>query len=120
VLSVSGSILWRDRGTPRPVALQSTVAGGSAVWGSVTFLSGGSNPRIRLSCGYAPSSAYAGSGVIYTLRLYNRRKVARELLYWPAGPGGDFEAVRESPWPKQAISRIEVTTASGVVLSLNL
>jgi len=47
--------------------------------------------------------------------------MARDLGSWSPQPNEDVELVRDSPWRKQALSRIEISNSSGeVVLRLSL
>ena len=48
--------------------------------------------------------------------VYNRLGVQRNLGSWTPQPGEDVEITRNSPWPKRALSKIEIADGRGVVL----
>ena len=53
--------------------------------------------------------------------VVNRLGQVRELGSWSARSGEEVELVRDSPWSRQNLSRIEVTDDQGVtVLQLSL
>lgn len=119
VLLVGAGVLgWRHAHQPRTLAMQPVSQAASGVYATVRLLGDDAAPRIELECGYAGArpAQYPANEPSYRMVVYNRAGLMRDLGSWTPQPGEDVELVRDSPWRRQALSRIEISDASGAVL----
>jgi hypothetical protein len=95
----------------------------AGIYATVRLLGDGSDTRIQLDCGYynQPSPNYPQGQHFYRMVVFNRAGAMRDLGSWTPQPGEDVEIIRNSPWQRQALSRIEIADSTGdVVLRLDL
>ncbi|HEX2902914.1 MAG TPA: zf-HC2 domain-containing protein [Jatrophihabitans sp.] len=115
-----GAVGWyRASHQPVRVSLQAVGVNPFGVHASVQLLGPADRPRLRLDCGYraTPAGYPPGSGApVYQMRVYNRQGSGQSLGEWTPQPGEDVQLVRDSPWPRSALARIEITDGRGVVL----
>lgn len=119
-LLVTGGVRWYDAAhAPRALALHAVGPQAGDVHATVRLLGSAQDPRIQLDCGYhSAGSAYPNATIApaYSMVVYNRSGLTRNLGSWTPQPGEDVQITRQSPWPKQALARIEITDAQGQVL----
>lgn len=122
VLAFGGVRIWSDSHRPQVLVLQPVSPEAASVHATVRLTGDNAAPRIRLDCGYTVDAAngaaneYPGYQPSYRMVVINRAGVARDLGTWTPQPGEDVELVRDSPWKRQALSRIEISDANGEVL----
>jgi len=123
VLALGGVRYWSDTHRPQTLVMQAISPDAAGIHATVRLLGEGTNTRIQLDCGYHSTQApgYPGEELSYRMVVFNRAGMARDLGSWSPQPNEDVELVRDSPWRKQALSRIEISNSSGeVVLRLSL
>ncbi len=133
LLALGGVELWSDTHQPQKLVMQAVGANPGGVHATIRLLGGSSGTRIQLDCGYhggapagtgypaAAPSGPASASPPYRMLVYNRAGAMRDLGSWTPQPGEDVELTRDSPWSRQALSRIEITDGDGtVLLSLGL
>jgi len=118
LLAGGGVLGWQHAHRPRTLAMQPVSSAATGVYATVRLLGDDAAPRIELECGYASGqpSQYPADQPSYRMVVYNRAGLMRDLGSWTPQPGEDVELVRDSPWRRQALSRIEISDASGAVL----
>lgn len=119
LLLVGGGVLgWQHAHQPRTLALRPVSPAAAGVYATVRLLGDDAAPRIQLECGYTSGQAprYPAAQPSYRMVVYNRAGLMRDLGSWTPQPGEDVELVRDSPWRRQALSRIEISDADGAVL----
>jgi hypothetical protein len=122
VLAFGGVRYWSDTHRPQTLVMQAVGPDAAGIYATVRLLGDGANTRIQLDCGYHSNTAtnYPGEAS-YQMVVFNRAGMKRELGSWTPQPGEDVEITRESPWRRQALSRIEISNNTGeVVLRLAL
>ncbi len=122
-MAFGGLRYWSDTHRPQTLVMQAISPDAAGIHATVRLLGDGTNTRIQLDCGYHSTQApdYPGSELSYRMVVFNRAGMARDLGSWSPQPNEDVELVRDSPWRKQALSRIEISNSSGeVVLRLSL
>lgn len=124
-LLVAGGTEWYSVAhQPKTFSLQAVGPNPGGVNATVKLLGSSQQPRIQLDCGYQDATTTWPPGWTppsYRMVVYNRVGSARDLGSWTPQPGEDVQIVRNSPWSKQALSRVEITNDKGVVLlSVNL
>lgn len=120
-LLVGGGTWWYSSAhQPQALALHAVGPNQSGVQATVKLLGSGQTTRIQLDCGYRDPAGRSypagGPSPSYRMVVYNRLGVMRDLGSWTPQPGEDVRIVRNSPWSKQALSRIEIADGHGVVL----
>jgi hypothetical protein len=117
VLTVGGVSIWSNSHHPQVLVMQPVGPDADGVHATVRLLGDNADPRIQLDCGYLgnPNSepSYEPS---YQMVVFNRAGIKVNLGSWTPQAGEDVRLVRDSPWRRQALSRIEISTASGEVL----
>ncbi len=114
---------WTQSQRPQVLAMQSVGPNTGEVHGTVRLVSSDQGIRIQLNCVYRAVGGidYHGSLPSYRVIIYNQLGQPRELGAWTPQPDEDVELDRASPWSRQNLSKIEVSTAQGVtMLALNL
>lgn len=116
-----GGVLWYHAShQPKVLVMQAVGSNPAGVHATVKFIGSGQQPRIQLDCGYhdaSPAHYPAGTAPpTYKMLVYNRLGMQRDLGSWTPQPGEDVEIIRDSPWSRQALTKIEIATGSGVVL----
>lgn len=123
-LAFGGVRYWSDTQRPHTLVMQAVGPDSAGIYATVRLLGDGSATRIQLDCGYHSNSAvnYPGeSEPSYRMVVFNRAGMMRDLGSWTPQRGEDVEIIRDSPWRRQALSRIEIATTTGeVVLQLRL
>ena len=116
-LAFGGISIWTDSHHPQVLVMQPVSPDAAGVHATVRLLGDNTATRIRLDCGYLgnPSGepAYEPS---YRMLVFNRAGARVDLGSWTPQAGEDVQIVRDSPWRRQALSRIEITDTSGEVL----
>jgi hypothetical protein len=123
VLALGAVTAWQHQHQPRALTMQALAGSERTVHATVRLTGAGASTRIRLDCGYYGTAAYPGAGSepSYRMVVFNRQGQWRELGDWTPLPGEDVRIDRASPWPRQNLSRIEVSDAAGrPVLRLSL
>jgi hypothetical protein len=117
-LLVGGGIEWYSAAhRPPAFTLQAVGPNPGGVTATVKLLGSGRQTRIQLDCGYESSRNYpAGAAPSYRMVVYNRLGMMRDLGSWTPQPGEDVQIVRNSPWSRPALSKIEIANERGVVL----
>lgn len=119
-LSVAGGTEWYSNAhRPQEIALHAVGPNQGGVTATVKLLGSGRATRIQLDCGYENADHSYPANVTppgYRMVVYNRLGMMRDLGSWTPQPGEDVQIVRNSPWSKQALSRIEIANDQGVVL----
>ncbi len=117
-LAFGGVQVWSDSHRPHTLVMQPVSPDAAEVHATVRLLGGNTDTRIQLDCGYQGSLAdrYPQYEPAYRMVVYNRAGAMRDLGSWTPQPGEDVELVRNSPWKRQALSRIEISTETGEVL----
>jgi hypothetical protein len=120
VLLFGGVTLYGNSHQPKSLTMQAVGGNSNVVQATIRLLGDGSSTRIKLDCGYGSGGGqpYPGGTSIssYTMVVYNRAGLARDLGSWTPQPGEDVEITRNSPWPRQALSKIEIANDEGAVL----
>jgi len=118
LLATAGVLGWQQAHRPQTLTMQPVGPGTEGVHATVRILGDDATPRIRLECGYAAGTAnrYPTTGPSYRMVVYNRAGLMRDLGSWTPQPGEDVELVRDSPWRRQALARIEISDSTGAVL----
>lgn len=118
VFAFGGVRIWSDTHRPQVLVLQPVGPEAVGVHATVRLLGGNTDTRIQLDCGYSTAAAidYPNYQPSYRMVVFNRAGAMRDLGSWSPQPGEDVELVRDSPWRRQALSRIEITDTSGEVL----
>jgi hypothetical protein len=125
-LLVGGFSLWHSSHQPQAFAMQSLGPNPGDVYATISLTGSGANTRIELHCGYhadATASYPAGqTAPSYRMVVFNLHGQMRDLGSWTSEPGNDDIVIaRNSPWSRQNISKIEVsTTNGGPILRLTL
>lgn len=123
VFAFGGLRYWSDTHRPQTLVMQAISPDAAGIHATVRLIGDGTNTRIQLDCGYHgnPPVNYPAEELSYRMVVFNRAGMMRDLGSWSPQPGEDVELVRNSPWRKQALSRIEISNSSGeVVLRLSL
>lgn len=123
LLVTGGVVGWQRAHQPQTLALQSVGPNTDGVYATVQLVSAGSATRVKLTCGYpAGNVGYPHQQALsYQMLIFNRRGDRVELGSWTPQPDEDVLLTRTSPWPRQNISRIEVSDSQGrTVLRLRL
>jgi hypothetical protein len=117
-LAFGGVQVWSDSHRPQILVMQPVSPDAVDVHATVRLLGGNTDTRIQLDCGYQGSLAdrYPQYEPAYRMVVYNRAGAKWDLGSWTPQAGEDVELVRNSPWHRQALSRIEISTESGEVL----
>jgi hypothetical protein len=113
---------WTDAQQPRPLAMSAVGPNTGDIHATVTLSGPASAPRIELDCGYVSGAGYPGwTEPSYRMVAYNRAGQARDLGSWTPAAGEDVRLWRDSPWPRQALTRIAIADQRGTtVLELKL
>jgi hypothetical protein len=113
---------WTDSRQPRPLAMSAVGPNSGDIHATVTLSGPSSAPRIELDCGYLSGNGYPGwTEPSYRMVAYNKLGQARDLGSWTPQAGEDVRLWRDSPWPRQALTRIAIDDQSGAtVLELKL
>ncbi|MFL6162567.1 MAG: anti-sigma factor family protein [Jatrophihabitantaceae bacterium] len=123
-LGFGGVRYWSDTHRPQTLVMQAVGPDAAGIYGTVRLLGDGADTRIQIDCGYHNNSAapYPGEQEpSYRMLVFNQAGMMRDLGSWSPQPGEDVEITRDSPWRRQALSRVEVATTTGeVVLRLVL
>ena len=89
----------------------------AGVHATVRLLGDNADTRIRLDCGYLGNpDGEPGYEPSYRMVVFNRAGAKVDLGSWTPRAGEDVQIVRDSPWRRQALSRIEIANSSGEVL----
>jgi hypothetical protein len=123
VFAFGGQRYWSDIHRPQKLVMQAVGPEAAGIYATVRLLGDGGDTRIQLDCGYynQPSPNYPEGQQLYRMVVFNRAGAMRDLGSWTPQPGEDVEIIRDSPWRRQALSRIEIADSSGdVVLRLDL
>lgn len=118
VLVAVGAHQWSDAGRPQQLAMASVGPNTGQLHATVTLTGSDRSTRIELDCGYraAPGGYPASSAPSYRMVVINRQGQARDLGSWTPQPGEDVEIIRDSPWTRQNLGKIEVSDAHGVTV----
>jgi hypothetical protein len=123
LLATGGVLAWQHTHQPRTLVMEAVGPNAAHVHATVQLVSAGSATRVRLACGYpsdSSSAPYPGAPS-YRMVIFNRRGDRVDLGSWTPQPDEDVQITRTSPWPRQAIGRIEVADDHGrTVLRLQL
>jgi Putative zinc-finger len=122
-LAIGGVFGWQREHRPQTLVMQSVGPNGAGVYATVQLTGSGSDTRVKLVCGYhATTGSYPTGGTpSYRMVIFNRKGQQVELGSWTPQPDEDVQLARTSPWPRQYISRIEVSDDHGeTVLQLSL
>lgn len=113
---------WTDSQQPRALAMSVVGQNTGDIHATVTLSGPSSAPRIELDCGYVTGNGYPGwTESSYRMVAYNRTGQARDLGSWTPQAGEDVRLWRDSPWPRQALTRITIADQRGTtVLELKL
>ncbi|MEO6501114.1 MAG: zf-HC2 domain-containing protein [Jatrophihabitantaceae bacterium] len=123
LLATAGVLGWQHAHQPRTLVMQSVGPNAAGVHATVQLTGSGSGTRVKLDCGYsAGSSGYPRrNSTSYRMVIVNRGGETVDLGSWTPQPDEDVQITRTSPWPRQSISRIEVSDDQGrTVLRLRL
>lgn len=123
LLATGGVLAWQHAHQPRTLVMETVGPNAARVHATVQLTSAGATTRVRLACGYpADGSNYPyDHATSYRMVIYNRRGDRVDLGSWTPQPDEDVQITRTSPWPRQNISRIEVSDDHGqTVLRLRL
>jgi putative zinc finger protein len=118
-----GAQTWSASHSPRAVAMSVVGPNAGGIHATVRLTGSQSTPRIELDCGYqAANSDYPnGEEPSYRMVVFNRQGQARDLGSWTPQAGEDVRLWRDSPWPRQNLTRIEISDYRGTpVLELTL
>lgn len=123
LLATGGVLAWQHAHQPRTLVMQTVGPNAAGVHATVQLISAGSTTRVKLACGY-PSGGNSypyDHATSYRMVIFNRRGDRVDLGSWTPQPDEDVQITRTSPWPRQNISRIEVSDDHGqTVLQLRL
>ena len=122
-LAFGGITVWSDSHRPHTLVMQPVGADIDGIHATVRLLGDSAATRIRLDCGYdgGVRNEYPNYQPSYRMVVFNRAGLMRDLGSWTPQPGEDVEIVRDSPWRRQALSKIEISDSAGqVVLRLSL
>jgi Putative zinc-finger len=112
---------WSESRSPRPLAMSAVGPNTSGVHATVTLAGSASQPRIELDCGYLAGSSSYTDEPSYRMVVFNKLGQQRDLGSWTPQAGEDVRLWRDSPWPRQNLTRIEISDEHGVtVLELTL
>jgi hypothetical protein len=113
---------WTDSQQPRPLAMSAVGPNTGGIYATVRLTGSSAEPRIELDCGYRTGSSYpSASEPTYRMVAFNKLGQMRDLGSWTPQAGEDVRLWRDSPWPRQALTRIEIADQRGVtVLALSL
>jgi hypothetical protein len=114
---------WSDSQSPRALAMSQVGPNAGGVHATVTLTGSDSAPRIELDCGYlsGASSYPAKDEPSYRMVVFNKLGQQRDLGSWTPQAGEDVRLWRDSPWPRQNLTRIEISDDRGIaVLELTL
>jgi hypothetical protein len=113
---------WSASRSPHPLAMSVVGPNAGAIHATVTLTGSRSAPRIELDCGYqAAAGGYPSDESSYRMVVFNRLGQARDLGSWTPQAGEDVRLWRDSPWPRQDLTRIEIADDRGTpVLELTL
>ena len=123
LLATGGVLAWQHAHQPQVLTMQPVGPNAEGVHATVRLAGSGSAPRVTLVCGYPGGyHSYPGGGArSYRMVIVNRRGETVDLGSWTPQPDEDVQITRTSPWPRQSISRIEVSDDWGrTVLRLRL
>jgi hypothetical protein len=111
LLATGGVLGWQHTHQPRTLVMESVGPNAARVHATVQLISAGRTTRVKLACGYpaAGSSGPYEHATSYRMVIYNRRGDRVDLGSWIPQPDEDVQITRTSPWPRQNISRIEVS-----------
>jgi Putative zinc-finger len=116
-LAFGGISIWTDSHHPQVLVMQPVSPDAAGVHATVRLLGDSTDTRIRLDCGYLGNPAgEPGYEPSYRMVVFNRAGSKVDLGSWTPQAGEDVQIVRDSPWRRQALSRIEITDTSGEVL----
>lgn len=108
---------WTAAQQPRALAMSAVGPNTGDIHATVTLSGPSSAPRIELDCGYVSGAGYPGwAEPSYRMVAYNKAGQARDLGSWTPVAGEDVRLWRDSPWPRQALTKIEIATTDGQVL----
>jgi hypothetical protein len=121
-LAFGGVRYWTDTHRPQTLVMQAVGPDAAGIYATVRLLGDGADTRIQLDCGYYNrATAIYPDEQFYRMVVFNRAGMMRDLGSWTPQPGEDVEITRDSPWRRQALSRIEISDSNGgVVLRLDL
>ena len=123
-LLVTGGVLgWQRAHQPQILTMQPVGPNAEDVHATVRLTGSSSGTRVTLDCGYSGDhgSYPTESRTSYRMVIFNRRGDRVDLGSWTPQPDEDVQITRTSPWPRQAIGRIEVSDDRGrTVLLLRL
>jgi hypothetical protein len=123
LLATGGVLGWQHAHRPQTLAMEQVGPNAAGVHATVQLIGSGSSTRVKLACGYpAGNGSYQhGWAPSYRMVIFNRRGERVDLGSWTPQPDEDVQITRTSPWPRQNISRIEVSDDRGqTVLRLRL
>jgi len=116
-LAFGGISVWSGSHHPQVLVMQPVSPDAGGVHATVRLLGDAADTRIRLDCGYLGNPAgEPGYEPSYRMVVFNRAGAMVDLGSWTPRPGEDVQIVRDSPWRRQALSRIEIANSSGEVL----
>lgn len=109
---------WSDSHSPKPLAMSAVGPNTGGVYATVRLTGSSSAPRIELDCGYRTGTGgYPSQNEpSYRMVVYNKSGQARDLGSWMPQAGEDVRLWRDSPWPRQNLTRIEIADEQGTVL----
>jgi hypothetical protein len=119
VLAFGGVQIWSHSHRPQVLVMQPVGPDAAGIHATVRLLGDSADTRIQLDCGYLGNpneEPYPSYEMAYQMVVFNRAGVPRYLGSWTPQPGENVELVRDSPWNRQALSKIEIATSSGQVL----
>jgi predicted anti-sigma-YlaC factor YlaD len=114
---------WSASRSPHSLAMSAVGPNAGAIHATVTLTGSQSAPRIELDCGYqAAAGSYPNHDEpSYRMVVFNKLGQARDLGSWTPQAGEDVRLWRDSPWPRQNLTRIEISDDRGTpVLELRL
>lgn len=114
---------WSASRSPQPLAMSAIGPNTGDIRATVTLTGSRSAPRIELDCGYqAAAGSYPNHDEpSYRMLVFNKAGQARDLGSWTPQAGEDVRLWRTSPWPRQNLTRIEISDERGTpVLVLTL
>ena len=123
LLATAGVLGWQHAHQPQTLTMQPVGPNEEGVHATVRLTGSSSSTRVTLDCGYSGDhgSYPTGSPTSYRMAIFNRRGEKVDLGSWTPQPDEDVQITRSSPWPRQNISRIEVSDDWGrTVLQLRL
>lgn len=123
LLATAGVLGWQHTQRPQTLVMQPVGPNAAGVHATVQLTGSGSGTRVKLVCGYSDGSGHYPPRPYTTYRMviFNRGGEMVDLGSWAPQPDEDVQITRTSPWPRQSISRIEVSDGQGrPVLRLRL